>query len=121
MISCRLRLIALIAARSHLPTCRHVESIKPNLAKTSHFWAFVAMGISASLHMGTLSSIRCTVAIFIRQRNAKTSGKKDTASMEYAASFFTPNAQKDPANKTIHNTTRESVIPTLTSQQNLDS
>lgn len=56
------------------------------------------METSASLHMETFSSILYILAIFIRLKNAKTSGKKDSVSMEYAANFSTHNVQKGQVN-----------------------
>lgn len=91
-------------ANNLLPTFQSAGNIKLNHAKTSLFWVTAVMEKSVNLHMETFNSTLYVVEIFTKLKNAKTSGKKDFACMEYVVNSFIQNAQRDPVSKTIHNT-----------------
>ena len=79
----------------------HLENTRLNHAKISLYLATAAMEISVNLLMEITNLTLFFVEVFIKRRNAKTFGKKDSVCMEFVVNFFIQNVQKDPVMKII--------------------
>jgi len=103
-IKLQLKQTVLMEVKKTLPFSPLMQNTKPNHAKISHSWVTVVMVKNANSLMEIMNSILSYVEICTKQRNAKISGKKDFACMEFAVNFFTRNVQKDQVIKTMTNT-----------------